>query len=103
MPKLNPDHRTAIVTLTHDPKIDDPALIAALRTNAFYIGSLGSRKTHALRLQRLRQESLKDTDLERIHGPIGLNIGAISQAEIAISILGQITEVLHRSRKDNSA
>ena len=103
MPNLNPDNRTAIVTLTHDPKIDDPALIAALRTNAFYIGSLGSRKTHALRLQRLRQESLKDTDLERIHGPIGLNIGAISQAEIAISILGQITEVLHQPRQDNSA
>jgi xanthine dehydrogenase accessory factor len=103
MPKLNPDRRTAVVTLTHDPKIDDPALIAALRTDAFYIGSLGSRKTHASRLERLGKESFGDSDLTRIHGPIGLNIGAVSQAEIAISILGQITEVLHRARQDKTA
>ncbi len=102
MPKLNPDRRTAVVTLTHDPKIDDPALIAALRTDAFYIGSLGSRKTHASRLERLAQESFSESDLSRIHGPIGLNIGAVSQAEIAISILGQITEVLHLPRQDKA-
>lgn len=100
--KLKPDHRTAVVTLTHDPKIDDPALIAALHTDAFYIGSLGSRKTHASRLERLGQQ-FSNTDLARIHGPIGLNIGAVSQAEIAISILGQITEVLHSTHQDKAA
>ena len=101
--KLKPDHRTAVVTLTHDPKIDDPALIAALRTDSFYIGSLGSRKTHASRLERLGQEFFNNTDLARIYGPIGLNIGAVSQAEIAISILGQITEVLHSTHQDKAA
>ena len=103
IPKLKPDRRTAVVTLTHDPKIDDPALIAALHTDAFYIGSLGSRKTHASRLERLGQEFFSNTDLARIHGPIGLNIGAVSQAEIAISILGQITEVLHSTPQDKAA
>ena len=102
IPKLKPDRRTAVVTLTHDPKIDDPALIAALHTDAFYIGSLGSRKTHASRLERLGQQ-FSNTDLARIHGPIGLNIGAVSQAEIAISILGQITEVLHSTHQDKAA
>jgi xanthine dehydrogenase accessory factor len=103
MATLAPDRRTAIVTLTHDPKIDDPALIAALRSDAFYIGSLGSRKTHASRVERLRAEGFGAQDIDRIHGPVGLNIGAVSPAEIAVSILGQITEVLHRPRQDQAA
>ena len=95
---LRPDRRTAIVTLTHDPKIDDPALTAALRSQAFYIGALGSRRTHASRCQRLSEAGFTAADLARIHGPIGLNIGALSPAEIAISILGQITAVLRADR-----
>ncbi len=93
---LAPDRRTAVVTLTHDPKLDDPALQAALRSEAFYIGALGSRRTHAARLERLRQAGFDDGQLERIHGPVGLGIGARSPAEIAVSILAQITQVLHR-------
>lgn len=89
-----PDLRSAIVTLTHDPKIDDPALMAALRTKCFYIGSLGSKKTHAARLERLTQEGFSEHDLGRIHGPVGLSIGAKSPAEIAVSILAEITNVL---------
>jgi len=92
---LQPDSRSAIVTLTHDPKLDDPALISALRSPAFYIGSLGSRKTHAARLHRLREAGFVDTDLERIHGPAGLDIGAKSPAEIAVSVLAQLTAALH--------
>ena len=98
MATLRPDRRTAIVTLTHDPKIDDPALTAALRSQAFYIGALGSRRTHASRCQRLSEAGFTAADLARIHGPIGLNIGALSPAEIAISILGQITAVLRADR-----
>lgn len=94
MAALAPDARTAIVTLTHDPKLDDPALAAALRSPAFYIGALGSRKTHASRLERLRAMGFDDQALTRIHGPVGLSIGAKSPAEIAVSIMGQITEVL---------
>jgi xanthine dehydrogenase accessory factor len=92
--KLAPNRRTAIVTLTHDPKIDDPALAAALRSDAFYIGALGSKKTHAARLKRLGTQGLGETELQRIHGPIGLDIGAISPAEIAIAILAEMTQVL---------
>lgn len=88
---LQPDFRTAIVTLTHDPKLDDPALIAALRSDAFYIGALGSKKTHASRLERLRAAGFGDRDLARIHGPAGLAIGAKSPAEIAISVLAELT------------
>lgn len=88
---LQPDFRTAIVTLTHDPKLDDPALIAALGSDAFYIGALGSRKTHASRLQRLREAGFGDADFARIHGPAGLSIGAKSPAEIAVSVLAQLT------------
>jgi len=88
---LKPDSRTAIVTLTHDPKLDDPALTAALKSDAFYIGALGSRKTHASRLQRLTEAGFTDADLQRIQGPVGLSIGAKTQAEIALSILAQIT------------
>lgn len=85
------DSRTAVVTLTHDPKLDDPALIAALRAPVFYIGALGSRKTHASRLDRLRAEGFDDNALARIHGPLGFKLGGRSPAEIAISALAQIT------------
>jgi xanthine dehydrogenase accessory factor len=93
MAALKPDSRTAVVTLTHDPKLDDPALVAALRSQAFYIGALGSRKTHAARLARLKEADFSDAELTRIHGPVGLDIGALSPAEIAVSIVGQITQV----------
>ena len=93
MAKLKPDARTAVVTLTHDPKLDDPALEAALKSPAFYIGALGSRKTHAARLERLTALGFKEADLKRIHGPVGLDISALSPAEIAISILAQITQI----------
>jgi xanthine dehydrogenase accessory factor len=96
MARLKPDSRTAVVTLTHDPKLDDPALAAALRSKAFYIGALGSRKTHAARLLRLRKEGFGDNELARIHGPVGLSIGAVSPAEIAVSIMAQVTEVRRR-------
>jgi xanthine dehydrogenase accessory factor len=95
---LRPDRRTAIVTLTHDPKIDDPALSAALKSDAFYIGALGSRKTHAARCGRLEKAGFSQNELARIHGPVGLNIGALSPAEIAVSILAQITATLHADR-----
>lgn len=88
---LDPDFRTAVVTLTHDPKLDDPALIAALRSDAFYIGALGSRKTHASRLDRLRAAGFDSADLARIHGPAGLAIGARTPAEIAVSVLAELT------------
>jgi xanthine dehydrogenase accessory factor len=94
--RLKPDRASAIVALTHDPKIDDPALIAALRSDCFYIGALGSRRTHAKRLERLAAEGFGENELARIHAPIGLNIGAVSQAEIAVSIVGEITNVLRR-------
>lgn len=103
MEALAPDRRTAIVTLTHDPKLDDPALAIALRSDAFYIGALGSRRTHGRRLERLRELGFADRALDRIHGPIGLDIGATSPAEIAISILGEVTETLHRPAADKAA
>ncbi|HLU91041.1 MAG TPA: XdhC family protein [Pedomonas sp.] len=89
-----PDERSAIVTLTHDPKLDDPALAAALASPAFYIAALGSRKTHASRLERLRQQGFSEADLARIHGPAGLNIGAKTPAEIAASIAAEMTAAL---------
>jgi xanthine dehydrogenase accessory factor len=91
MEKLEPDVRTAVVTLTHDPKLDDPALTAALRSAAFYIGALGSKKTHAARLGRLAKAGFGENELGRIHGPAGLDIGAKSPAEIAVSVLAQLT------------
>lgn len=94
---LKPDRRTAVVTLTHDPKLDDPALIVALASPTFYIGALGSTRTHAKRLTRLREQGVEEDALDRIHGPIGLAIGAKSPAEIALSILAQATQVLHRA------
>jgi xanthine dehydrogenase accessory factor len=94
LPPLNVDRYTAFVALTHDPKIDDPALLHALARDCFYIGALGSRKTHARRLDRLKQQNVSDADLTRIHAPIGLDIGAVSPAEIAVAIMAQITERL---------
>jgi xanthine dehydrogenase accessory factor len=91
LPPLNVDHYTAFVALTHDPKIDDPALLHALERNCFYIGALGSRKTHGRRLERLKQQGASDAQLARIHAPIGLDIGAVSPAEIAVSIIAEIT------------
>jgi len=96
--RLKPDKRSAIITLTHDPKLDDPALAEALKSQAFYIGALGSRKTHANRLRRLTELGFKEGDFARIHGPVGLNIGAISPAEIAVAILGQVTSTLRADR-----
>lgn len=92
--ELKPDARTAVVTLTHDPKLDDPALTAALRSEAFYIAALGSRRTHAARLERLAAEGFATATLERIHGPAGLAIGAVSPAEIAVSVIAEMTRVL---------
>jgi xanthine dehydrogenase accessory factor len=90
------DAFTAVALLTHDPKIDDQALAAALRADCFYIGALGSRKTHARRLERMGAEGFGDADLARIHAPIGLDIGAVSPAEIAVSILAEIVASRHR-------
>jgi xanthine dehydrogenase accessory factor len=94
--RMKPDRASAIVALTHDPKIDDPGLIVALRSEAFYIGALGSRRTHAKRLERLAKEGFGENELSRIHGPIGLNIGGVSQAEVAVSIVAEMTQVLRR-------
>src|SRR6202050_3499661 len=94
LPPLNVDRYTAFVALTHDPKIDDPALLHALSRDCFYIGALGSRKTHGRRVDRLKQQGLSDADVARIHAPIGLDIGAVSPAEIAVAIMAQITEKL---------
>ncbi len=92
--RIGLDRRTALVTMTHDSKIDDPALAAALRSEAFYVGSLGSRKTQAARRERLREMGFSDVDLARIHGPVGLPIGARSPGEIAIAILAQVVAAL---------
>jgi xanthine dehydrogenase accessory factor len=103
LPPLNVDHYTAFVALTHDPKIDDPALLHALARDCFYIGALGSRKTHAKRLERLKQQGVSDRDLARIHAPIGLDIGAVSPAEIAVAIMAQITERLREEPAEDRA
>ena len=102
LPPLGVDGYTAFVALTHDPKIDDPALLHALARDCFYVGALGSRKTHARRLERLKQAGVSDADLGRIHAPIGLDIGAVSPAEIAVAIMAQITERL-RQEPDEEA
>jgi len=96
--RLAPDARTAVVTLTHDPKLDDPALTVALRSAAFYVGALGSARTHAKRIERLKEAGLDDAAISRIHGPIGLAIGARSPAEIAVAILAQVIETRRRGR-----
>jgi xanthine dehydrogenase accessory factor len=100
LPPLGIDRYTAFVALTHDPKIDDPALIHALKAECFYIGALGSRKTHAGRVARLQAAGFAPDAVARIHAPIGLDIGAVSPAEIAVAILGEIVATL---RKDNTA
>jgi xanthine dehydrogenase accessory factor len=97
LPPLGIDRYTAFVALTHDPKIDDPALTHALARDCFYIGALGSKKTHARRVERLKAQGIKDTDIARIHAPIGLDIGAVSPAEIAVSIMGEITSRLRQA------
>jgi len=91
---LSIDARTAVVTLTHDPKLDDPALDVALKSPAFYIAALGSRRTHAARLERLQVLGHGDKALARIHGPAGLALGAVSPAEIAISVMAEMTQAL---------
>jgi xanthine dehydrogenase accessory factor len=91
LPKIGLDSWTAFTALTHDPRIDDPGLTAALAANCFYIGALGSKKTHARRIERLKAQGIDEAKLMRIHAPIGLSIGAASPPEIAVSILAEIT------------
>jgi len=93
---LGLDQRTALVLLTHDPKLDDPALKEALRSGVFYIGALGSTRTHAKRVARLTEAGFSEAEIARIHGPIGLDIGAAGPAEIAVSILAEMTQVLRK-------
>ena len=100
--ELGFDRRTAVVTLTHDPKLDDPALHAALESSAFYIGALGSRRTQSVRLERLREAGFDDDDLARIHAPVGLDIGARTPGEIAASILAEIVRVLRAGPSEPS-
>jgi xanthine dehydrogenase accessory factor len=102
MARMTLDRRTAIVTLTHDPKLDDPALQTALKSDAFYVGALGSKRTHAKRLERLKEAGLSDAQCARIHGPVGLDVGALSPAEIAVSILAQITAVLRGTKEEKA-
>ena len=90
------DARTAVVTLTHDPKVDEPALIAALQSEVFYIGALGSRRTHQERCIRLEEAGISAQQLQRIRAPIGLDISAQSPAEIAVSIMAEMTECLRK-------
>jgi xanthine dehydrogenase accessory factor len=97
--RLKPDRGSAVVALTHDPKLDDPAIAAALRSDCFYIGALGSRRNHAGRCARLKEQGFSDNDLARINGPIGLAIGAISPAEVAVSIVAQMTQILRQGER----
>ena len=94
LPPLGVDRYTAFVALTHDPKVDDPALLHAMDRNCFYIGALGSRKTHGRRIERLKDQGASEASLARIHAPIGLPIGAVSPPEIAVAIMGEITSRL---------
>ena len=96
LPELNVDRHTALAALTHDPKIDDWALRHALEMNCFYVGALGSRKTHAKRVDRLTAAGLSEADMARIHAPIGLDIGAQTPAEIAVSVLGEVVASLRK-------
>ena len=93
---LAPDARTAIVTLTHDAKLDDPAIATALRSEVFYLGCLGSTRTHAKRVERLGAAGFGAEEIARIHAPVGLDIGAKSPAEIAVSVMAQITQSLRK-------
>ena len=101
--RLKPDRGSAVVTLTHDPKLDDPALAAALRSDCFYIGALGSRRNHAGRCGRLKELGFTDNDVARIHGPIGLSIGAVSPAEVAVSIVAEMTQILRKGEEAERA
>ncbi len=103
LPPLGIDRYTAFVALTHDPKIDDPALVHALSRGCFYIGALGSRKTHARRIERLKLQGVTEADISRIHAPIGLDIDAVSPAEIAVAIMAQITERLREEPQADQA
>ena len=94
--EIGVDARTAVVLLTHDPKLDDPALHIALRSQAFYIGALGSKRTHASRIARLQETGFEEADIARIAGPVGLNIGAAGPEEIAVSILAQMIQTLRQ-------
>lgn len=94
--KLGLDSRTAVVTLTHDPKLDDPAIRSALGANVYYLGCLGSKRTHAKRVERLTEAGFKADDLARIHAPVGLDLGAANPAEIALSIMADITRALRQ-------
>lgn len=96
--RLRPDRRTAVVALSHDPKVDDPALVAAIRSDAFYVGALGSRKSHAKRRDRLAALGIDERDFGRIHGPVGLAIGALTPAEIAISIVAEMIQVKRQGK-----
>ena len=96
IPSMNFDRYTAVAALTHDPRIDDPALEAALRAECFYIGALGSRKTHAARVARLAVAGFDEAAIGRIHAPIGLDIGAVSPAEIAVAVLGEVIAGLRK-------
>lgn len=96
MTAFAPDRRTAVVTLTHDSKLDDPALDVALTSEAFYVAALGSRRTHAGRIERLKEHGHDEATIARIHGPAGLDIGAVSPAEIAISVMAEMTKALRR-------
>src|SRR5215216_2213622 len=100
LPPLNVDHYTAFVALTHDPKIDDPALLHAFERECFYIGALGSRKTHAKRAERLRAQGARESDIARTHAPIGLPIGAVSPSEIAVAVMAEITAQLRLPPKE---
>lgn len=102
---LAPDARTAVVTLSHDPKLDDPALMAALSSPAFYVGALGSRKTHAARRKRLSAAGFANRDVARIHGPVGLDLGGRAAPEIAVAILAEIIATRYgrtRSRRNDA-
>lgn len=102
LPPLNVDHYTAFVAVTHDPKIDDPALLHAFERDCFYIGALGSRKTHGKRVDRLKTQGASDQDIAKIHAPIGLPIGAISPGEVAVAIMAQITAQLRLPKEGAS-
>ena len=97
--RLGLDRYTALLALTHDPKIDDPALVAALRAECFYIGALGSKKTHARRIERLKDAGFTEAETARIHAPIGLDIGAVSPAEIAVAILAEMVAAQRKYRR----